>query len=155
VLTTLLRDVLTIEHLEQLIRETNAALGGKHQNLIEREQQLLQQLSQVETRISRLLDALEHGESLSVRQRLQEREQERDQLLSALTSVREEMKQSRIEISPAALHQLVANMHHILKEGNVNTVRNLLRTFIVRIEVSRHRGIIYYTFPFALAPTEI
>ena len=148
VLETLLRDVLTVDHIEHIIRETNAALAERRGELKQSERRLRRGISRLDGQISRLIDGLESGESAAVRSRLERRERERDQLHAELLAVKERLQRSRIEISRGALEQLIGDMHAVLKDSDVNARRRLLRAFIVRIEANREGGVLYYTFPF-------
>jgi site-specific DNA recombinase len=77
VLHTVLSTVLAPQHLLQLLEETNEALNDRYHDLTQRQDQLQYQLERQDERMSRLLDALELGESAAVRDRLQRREAER------------------------------------------------------------------------------
>jgi len=155
VLQALLRDVLTPDRLEQIRDETNASLSGHRDELLARQKQLQRELSSQEQKIARLVDAVEAGDSQSVRSRLKERELERDQVRAELQSVSDHLRQSRIQLSRAALEQLVQEMHTVLTSDDVAAMRQLLRVFVVRITVSPHRGVLYYSPPFLPGPTEI
>lgn len=155
VLQALLRDVLTPDRLEQIRDETNASLSGHRDELITRQKQLQRELSSQEQKIARLVDAVEAGDSQSVRSRLKERELERDQVRAELQSVSDHLRQSRIQLSRAAIEQLVQEMHTVLTSDDVAAMRQLLRVFVVRITISPHRGVLYYSPPFLPGPTEI
>lgn len=155
VIQTLLREVITPDRLQQIQDETNASLSGRRDELVTRQKQLQRELSSQEQKIARLVDAVEASDSQSVRSRLKERELERDHLRAELQSASDHLRQSRIHLSHAALEQLVQEMHTVLTSDDVAAARQLLRVFVVRITVSPHRGVLYYTPPFLPGPTEI
>jgi len=149
VLDRLLRDVLTVDHINDMIRDTNAALGEQHEALEQNQKRLQREIAQLDKSIARLIDALESGESGAVHSRLESREREQKELEGRLAAVDEQLQRSRIELSRDALEQLLNEMHTVLNEGDVGTRRRLLRAFVVRIEAGRKGGVMYYTFPFA------
>lgn len=148
VVDTLVRTVLTPDHLEHLAQEANRALSSQRQELTQRQKRLGHSLRQLEQRVGRLLDALERGESGAIRSRLDDRERERAHLLAQLEDLNEQMRRSRIDITPGALRKLAEDMHQVLKSGNVAMSRRILHALIVRIEADREGGVLYYTFPF-------
>jgi DNA invertase Pin-like site-specific DNA recombinase len=165
VIETLVRDVLTVNRLEAILKETNDALSGQHDELTKRQHQLQRDIASQENRIARLVDAVESEDSPAIRTRLRERELDRDKMRAELAAVVDRVHQSRIRISRAALGTLVEEMQSTLTAEDVPAMRELLRTFVVRITVSSynatqgdmapHRGTLYHSFRFPLAATGI
>jgi molecular chaperone GrpE (heat shock protein) len=142
VLHTIVDTVLTPEHLQHLLEDTNSALTAKRDDLTQRQKRLECDFAEVDRRIARLLDALEQGKSGAIRERLERRERERKRLQGEWQTVEERLKASTLEISPAALQTLIGEMHHVLKSGDVRKTRRLLRTLVVRIEATRQGGVL-------------
>lgn len=155
VIQTVLNNVLTVERLEQIRDETNASLSGHRDELLSRQKQLQRELSSQEQKIARLVDAVEAGDSPAIRARLKDRELERDKLRAELEATADHLRQSKIQLSRAALTQLVGEMQAILTSDDIAAMRELLRAFVLRIHISPHRGTLFYTAPFQFAPTRI
>ena len=116
---------------------------------LEREGRRLEaRLTDTEAVLARLLDAVERsGYSPSLEARLGQRERERTELETELSAVRRRLDQTETEVPLDVVEDFCYHGREVLETGNVEDVRALLRTFIVRIEIEDHRGRIIYGFP--------
>lgn len=105
-------------------------------------------VADTETVIKRLLDAVERsGYSASLEERLGQRERERAELETELSAVQRHLAQTETDVPLDVVEDFCNHAREVLETGDVEDVRALLCTFIVRIEVEQHRGRIVYGFP--------
>ena len=76
-----------------------------------------------------------------------DRERERAELETELAAVRRSLDQTETDVPIDVVEDFCYHALEVLDTGDVEDVRALLRTFIVRIEVEQHRGRIVYGFP--------
>ncbi len=147
VLDKVAEDILQPEHLLRIL--TDAQPDEETQQGLEREGRRLEaRLADTEAVLARLLDALERsGYSPSLEARLGQRERER----AELNAVRRSLEETETEVPIDVVADFCYHAREVLDTGNVEDVRALLRTFIVRIEVEDHWGQIMYPIDTAVA----
>lgn len=147
VLDRLVEEVLQPEHLLRVLKD--AQPDEETRQSLERDRRRLEaKVADTETVINRLLDAVERsGYSASLEERLGRRERERAELETELSAVRRRLEPTETEVSFGVVEDFCYHVRELLETGNVEDVRALLRTFIIRIEVGDHRGRIIYGFP--------
>jgi len=147
VLDKLAAEVLQPEHLLRVLQDVQPNEEARQE--LERDRRRLEvQFADTETVINRLLDAVESsGYSVSLEERLGQREQERAELETELSAVQRSLAQTEIDVPLDVVEDFCHHAREVLDTGDVEDVRALLRTFIVRIEVEDHRGRIIYGFP--------
>lgn len=147
VLDVLLEQVLQPAHLLRLLQD--ARPDEEAQQELERKANRLEaELRDVETVIGRLVDAVERGGySVSLEERLKQREGERAQLAVDLAAVQRNLTQTETDVPLDVIEDFCYHAREVLRAGDVQDIRALLRTLVVRIEIERHRGKIIYGFP--------
>jgi hypothetical protein len=96
------------------------------------------------------VDAAEKtGFSPTLAERLAEREAERVLLDSQASELRGRLQQTETTVPIEVLEEFCAKAQVILAQGAVDDVRDLLRAFIVRVEIEPRRGRLIYSFPTA------
>jgi len=147
VLDKLVEEVLRPEHLLRVLKD--AQPDEETRQSLERERRRLEaKITDTETAIHRLLDAVERsGYSASLEERLGQRERERAELQTELKAVCRSLDETETEVPFDVVADFCYHAREVLDTGNVEDVRALLRTFIVRIEVEDHWGRIIYGFP--------
>jgi hypothetical protein len=147
VLDKLVEEILRPERLLRVLKD--AQPDEETRQSLERERHRLEaRIADTETVIQRLLDAVERsGYSPSLEARLGQREQERTELETELSAARRRLAQTETEVPLDLVEDFCYHAREVLDTGNVEDVRALLRTFIVRIEVEDHWGRIIYGFP--------
>jgi len=147
VLDKLAEEVLQPEHLLRVLQDARPDEEAR-QSLERDRRQLEVRIADTETAISRLLDAVERsGYSASLEERLGQREQERASLRTDLAAVLRGLEETEAEVPFDVVADFCYHAREVLDTGNVEDVRALLRTFILRIEVEDHWGRIVYGFP--------
>jgi len=137
VLDKLVEEVLQPEHLLRVLKDAQPDDEAREE--LERDRRRLEaKITDIETVINRLLDAVERScYSGSLEERLGQRERERAELQTELAAVRRSLEQTETEVPVDVIEDFCY----------LEDVRALLRTFVVRIEVEDHRGRIIYGFP--------
>lgn len=147
VLDALTAEILTAERLGDLLQAANEDVAGRSAELAATRTAIQQRLSEVDRAISRLVDSIEREDSQSLRARLSEREEEGRTLQAQLAAIDRAIAGARITISRQALAQLVAGLSGILRSGDIAASRQVLRSLILRVEVTADQGTLYYTVP--------
>jgi DNA invertase Pin-like site-specific DNA recombinase len=147
VLDKVVDEVLRPEHLLRVLKDAQPDDEAREE--LGRDRRRLEaKIADSERVINRLLDAVERsGYSASLEEWLGQRERDRAELQTELSTVRRSLEQTETEVTFAAVEDFCHHVREVLQTGKVEDVRALLRTFIVRIEVEDHRGRIIYGFP--------
>lgn len=122
------------------LNEEAAALDGKIGRVRGR-------LSEVNRAVYNLLDLAERQGSAAARGRLAQRESEKASLEGELQSLSKRMAGAKLEVSEEVMKVALSKMREELDTGDVQAKRNVLRSFIDRVEAERERARLWYTFP--------
>jgi hypothetical protein len=137
--------ILRPEHLFQVWQDAQPG-EQERQELEQRIRRLKADSASIRQVIARLVDAVEKtGFSPS----LSEREAERALLDSQASELRSRLQQPETTVPVEVLEEFCAKAQVILAQGAVDDVRDLLRAFIVRVEIEPRRGRLIYSFPTA------
>jgi site-specific DNA recombinase len=147
VVDKVVEDILQPEHLLRILKDAQPDEEARQE--LERDRHRLEaRIADAEKILEHLLDAVERsGYSPSLETRLGQREQERTELETELSAVRRRLAQTETEVPLDLVEDFCYHARAVLEADNVEDVRALLRTFIVRIEIEQHRGRIIYGFP--------
>ena len=142
--------MLTRDNIQKLVRLTNEELAQASDERKERIELLDNQISGINSRLSRLYDALETGsfqhDDLAPR-------------IRELTRKKEELSQARTEMEETLYHEAVSHvddqvvwdysedLRNLLAESSTTEQRSFLRSFMEKIEVSDAEVKMYYTIP--------
>lgn len=85
--------------------------------------------------------------SAAAKDRLAERESEKARLDGELQSLVKRKAQAKFEVSEEVMKVALSKMREELNTGDVQAKRNVLRSFIDRIDAERERARLWYTFP--------
>ena len=149
ILEVLRGEVLTEERFHEAIEELNRRLAGSKRDAAEQRRQLVREISGLTKSVERLLDAIESGQATpSVRERLLQREREKALKESQLSQLALEERHSKpIKVSAAAIRRSVEAWRGELDTGDEASLKALLDTFIVRVEITNETGRVDYTLP--------
>jgi len=146
-----IRDVLLEpEHLEQLAGEVNEELGDRRTVLDQRLELLTTQIKKTEHKIGKLLDALENEElsPAAIRPRLQERQEELEQLRAQKLMLKAEDPASHVlTIEMDRVLPYVEDLKATLSTAPIKTRRFILKSFIKQIVVGRREITIEFSIP--------
>lgn len=141
--------ILRPEHLFQVWQDAQPG-EQERQELEQRIRRLKADSASIRQVIARLVDAVEKtGFSPTLAERLAEREAERALLDSQVSELRGRLQQTETTVPIEVLEEFCAKGQVILAQGAVDDVRDLLRAFIVRVEIEPRRGRLIYSFPTA------
>ena len=107
-------------------------------------------MARVGRTIDVLVDAVEAtGITRSLRERLEQREAEREGLRIRIQELQAREGQEELRVSDEVLRKMLEDLEHGIQRGDVQDLRAFLSGFVKRIEVDQEGGGISYTFPFA------
>jgi DNA invertase Pin-like site-specific DNA recombinase len=147
VLEYVLTEVLTEPVLRRMQEQINQALVEEMPNLEEDLMAARAELRRLDQAIERLLDAIEAGDSRRARQRLEERETERDLIAARIAALEVRQNQGQIRIDDAALKALIEEMRDDLLSEDVAVARSILKQLVVKLKVKNDGGTLTWTFP--------
>lgn len=142
----LLREqVLTRDRMLAMLSEQQ--LDERKEELASECRQLTGDITKLDRVISRLIDEIEETGSHAVRDRLATREAERAALQVRLSDVQREIDAANHPVPVEVIERFCENGQAVLESGSPDDVRDLLRTFVIRIEVEPGGGRLIYSFP--------
>jgi site-specific DNA recombinase len=101
--------------------------------------------------IQRTLNAIESTGSQSALDRLKEREKERAQVQTEITTLESQLASAKVEITPEAMKIILDTWRQQLTEAratnDIKLIRAWMMRFVSRIELGYNRGKIYFTYP--------
>jgi hypothetical protein len=142
--------ILTEENLEELVRLTNEELAQTCDGEKERLQFLEAQLSDVDSRLGKLYDAIETGEFRGgeLSPRIKALFQKREELQQAKVEAEEALRYQTIELAdPKVVREYVEDLKTLLEESSIIEQKAFLKSFVDRIEVGDSEAKVVYTIP--------
>lgn len=140
--------VLTADYIQRLTEQVNSLLGNSdaiHVE-IERQQRKLAELKRI---VNTLIDTIEIAPNPDLLARLKQRQVERDGLERKLLQLQEQMARNYHLVDEKRVLQVLIDMKKTLTEGEIRARQLVLRSFVVKMELGRASGLIYYRFPLA------
>ena len=147
VMRRVMNRILTPAYSRDLLDAANGKLNEEAASLDGKIARVRLRLSEVNRAIYNLLDLAERQGSTGATDRLAERESEKAGLEGELQSLSNRKARTKFEVSEEAMKVALSKMRAALDTGDVQTKRNVLRSFIERIEAERERARLWYTFP--------
>lgn len=144
-----LNQVLTVERATELIKQIQARLSDNIE--MERQERALRvALSNCETTISRLLDAIESSNSVTAKERLKDRENERARLHFELSVITSQRSATEIKITPEVLSMTLdvwrGEIEAARDSNDIRGLQRYLRRFLVKVELGYKTARLWYTF---------
>lgn len=142
--------ILTEENLEELVRLTNEELAQTSGESKERLELLQAQITEVESRVGKLYDALETGEFRSgeLAPRIQALSKKKEELQQAKAEVEEKLSCDVMEMADAQVVRDCANdLGNLLTRSSITEQRSFLKSFVERIDAGPSEIKLYYTIP--------
>ena len=142
--------ILTEENLEELVKLTNEELAQTCHEEKERLQLLEAQLSDVDSRLGRLYDAVETGEFRGgeLAPRIKALFQKREELQQAKAKAEEALRYQTVEITnPQVVREYVEDLKTLLEESSIIEQKAFLRSFVDKIEVGNSEVKVVYSIP--------
>lgn len=150
VIDAVLNIVLTERYANELIDQIREKFSN-NEEVDRQEQATALALANCEKAISRLLDTIEDTESSTAKERLKEREKERARLQFELSIIGTQRKKAQVEISPEALAFMLdvwrGEIEEAREQNDIRRLQNLLRRFVVKIELGYYTARLWYTIP--------
>ncbi len=147
VMRRVMNRILTPAYTSDLLDAANGKLNEEAASLDGKIARVRRRLSEINRAICNLLDLAESQGSAAARDRLAERETKKARLEGELQSLVKRKAQAKFEVSEEVMKVALSKMREELDIGDVQTKRNVLRSFIDRIEAERERARLWYTFP--------
>lgn len=145
-----LRQVLTVECAEELIKQVQDAFADNGE-MLRQEEATRAALSSCEKAISRLLDTIESTESTTAKDRLKEREAERARLQFELSVITSQRNASEIEITPEVLSMTLdvwrGEIEAARDQNDIRGLQRLLKRFVSKVELGKGNARLWYTIP--------
>ena len=135
--------------VEELVEEVNVYLSQDLIDLDTRIEETRKRLTEIERGISNLLDLAETFGTKTAAEGLLKCEAEQEQLKRELQSLEIRRKQSRIEVSPEVIFDVIIQARNGLTNDDVGARRALLQKFVDKVEIGSKRGKLWYNFPLA------
>lgn len=147
----LLRErVFTEAAFTQAATALNLRLSGTAETVAERRRALVREISAATRAIEQLARAQEAAYSVTVQERIVERERERARKEAELSGLAADRKLAKsVRVSPAALAERAAAYRAELDSDDPEVLRRLLRAFIVRVELTNEAARVDFTVPAA------
>ena len=150
VIDSLMTHVLTHANLRPLADAIARQLLQTNNDVGVRLSAVEAELDQVERQVANLLSAIEDvGLSPSLKEKLIQREAEKERLHTEVANLKKMMVKSKA--IPFVTDQMIGEwLDHIraaLQSDNLEVARKALRQFVSKIVIKDRAGIIYYTFP--------
>jgi site-specific DNA recombinase len=139
--------VLDKSHARGLLDELNTRISDRLPHVDGEIAGASKRLSDTNRAIAHLLDLAEVHGSEAARERLAERERQKDRLEREVRALEAQRAQSQLRISDEVLDDALGQMRAGLVTGSVREKRQLLHGFVDRIETDQERASVYYTFP--------
>ena len=142
--------ILTEENLEELVRLTNKELARNSSTEKEKLELLHSQVTEVDSRLGKLYDALETGEFKGgeLAPRIQTLFQKKEELQQAKANAEEALRYQAVDMAnPQVVRDYVADLRGLLERSSIIEQRSFLKSFVDRIEVGDSKVNMYYTIP--------
>ena len=154
VMDAVLSKVITPEYVMSLVEEVNDQLNHDHVGLDAQIRDAQRGITEIDRAISNLIDMVENHGSQAAADRLLKREAEREELARRLIALEQRSKQSRIDISPEVIEDILMAIRDDLTTEDIRARRAFLRQFVHKVEIGSEGGILWYSFPLkAIIPT--
>ena len=142
--------VLTEENLEELVRLTNEELCQSCSENRERLELIQAQIEEMDSRLSKLYDALETGEFKGgeLAPRIKALSQKKEELLQAKADAEEILRYKSMDMAdPQVVQDYTDDLRSLLTKSSITEQRSFLKSFVERIEVDESEAKVYYTIP--------
>ena len=142
--------VLTEDNLQELVRLTNEELAQASDERKERVELLDNQISGIDSRLSRLYDALETGsfQHGDLAPRIRELTRKKEELSQARTEMEETLHHEAVSpVDDQVVQDYSEDLRNLLAKSSITEQRGFLRSFVEKIEVSDAEVKMYYTIP--------
>lgn len=138
--------VLTFDFVGRLTERVNSILSNSEtvQGELDRQQRRLADLQRA---ISNLVDQIEMMPSATLRERLQQRESERDTLKRQLEQLERQLTTNHLFIDESSILKILTEMQSTLENGEIKARQFVLQSAISRVELGRNSGRLHYRFP--------
>jgi site-specific DNA recombinase len=149
--TSCIKDcILTEENLRELVRLTNEELVQTCAEEREKLQLLQIQITETDSRLGKLYDALETGEFKGgeLAPRIQALFQKKEELQQAKADVEQALRYQAVDMAdPQVVRDYVDDLRGLLERSSIIEQRGFLKSFVDRIEVGDSEVKMYYTIP--------
>ena len=142
--------ILTEENLEELVRLTNEETARDCAFGRERLELLDTQIAEMESRLSKLYEALEMGEFKGgeLASPIKALFQKKEELLEARAEAEEALRCQTIKLAdPEIVRGFVTDLKKLLEESELVEKKAFLKSFVERIEVGESEAKVIYTIP--------
>ena len=142
--------ILTEENLEELVRLTNEELCQSCSENRERLELIQAQIEEMDSRLSKLYDAIETGEFKGgeLAPRIQALFQKKEELQQAKADAEEALRYQAVDMAaPQVVREYVDDLRGLLERSSIIEQRGFLKSFVDRIEVGDSEINVYYTIP--------
>lgn len=138
--------ILTEENIEKLVQLTNEELAQTSREEKEKQEILEGQITDLESRLGKLYDALETREFQSgdLAPRIRALMQKREELHRTKSDIEERMRYKTVEsIDPHTVRHYVSDLRTLLANSIVTEQRSFIKSFIEKIEVYDDKAKMY------------
>ena len=142
--------ILTDDNLEELVRMTNEKLAQTYTGEREKLELLEAQITEVNSRLSKLYDALETGEFKGgeLAPRIQAIFQKKEEMEQAKAESEEILRSQAVDLADKrVVLEYVEDLKDLLEKSSIIEQRVFLKSFVDKIEVSDSEVSLYYTIP--------
>lgn len=142
--------ILTEENLEELVKLTNEELDQACDEEGERLELLRAQITEVDSKLGKLYDALETGEFKGgeLSPRIKDLSRKKEELQRAKAKAEEMLHYKTLDIAdPQLVRNYASDLRNLLATSSITEERSFLKSFIKRIEVDESQVKMYYTIP--------
>lgn len=142
--------ILTEENLEELVRLTNEELCQSCSENRERLEFIQAQIEEMDSRLSKLYDAIEAGEFKGgeLAPRIKALSQKKEELLQAKAGAEEILRYKSVDMAdPQVVQEYADDLRGLLAKSSITEQRSFLKSFVERIEVDESEAKVYYTIP--------
>jgi len=142
--------ILTEENLEKLVMLTNEELCQSCSENRERLELIQAQIEEMDSRLSKLYDALETGEfkGSELAPRIKALSQKKEELLQAKADAEEILRYKSVDMAdPQVVQDYADDLRSLLAKSSITEQRSFLKSFVERIEVDESEAKVYYTIP--------
>jgi len=142
--------ILTEENLEELVRLTNEELCQSYSENREKLQLIQAQIEEVDSRLSKLYDAIETGEfkGRELAPRIEALSQKKEELSQAKADAEEILRYKSVDMAnPQVVQDYADDLRGLLAKSSITEQKSFLKSFVERIEVDESEAKVYYTIP--------
>jgi site-specific DNA recombinase len=139
--------ILQQSHARGLLDEVNARISVRVPLVDNVLATTRRRMADVNRAIFHLLDLAEVHGSEAARDRLLERERQRERLATDLRALEAQKTQCQLKVCDQVLEDALSQIRDGLVRGTVKEKRSLLAGFVDRIETDKERASVWYTFP--------